>query len=34
MREAPVFHDSLLLRQFRLSVVPLTEPQYDWLTRD
>lgn len=31
MREAPVFHDSLLFRQFRLSVVPLTEEQYAWL---
>jgi len=34
MREAPVFHDSLLFRQFRLSVVPLTEQQYAWLTAD
>ena len=32
MREAPVFRDSILFRQFRLSVVPLTEAQYDWLT--
>jgi predicted RNA-binding protein with PUA-like domain len=32
MREAAVFHDSILFRQFRLSVVPLTEDQYDWLT--
>lgn len=32
MREAPVFKDSILFRQFRLSVVPLTEAQYDWLT--
>jgi predicted RNA-binding protein with PUA-like domain len=32
MREAPVFKDSILFRQFRLSVVPLTEEQYDWLT--
>jgi predicted RNA-binding protein with PUA-like domain len=31
MREAGVFHGSLLFRQFRLSVVPLTEEQYDWL---
>ena len=31
MREAPVFHDSLLFRQFRLSVVPLTDAQFDWL---
>jgi predicted RNA-binding protein with PUA-like domain len=32
MREAAVFKDSILFRQFRLSVVPLTEEQYDWLT--
>jgi predicted RNA-binding protein with PUA-like domain len=32
MRDAPVFKDSILFRQFRLSVVPLTEAQYDWLT--
>ena len=31
MREAAVFHGSLLFRQFRLSVVPLTDEQYDWL---
>lgn len=31
MREEPLFHDSLLFRQFRLSVVPLTDEQYDWL---
>ncbi len=31
MREAPVFEGSLLFRQFRLSVVPLTPEQYDWL---
>jgi predicted RNA-binding protein with PUA-like domain len=31
IREAPVFKDSLLFRQFRLSVVPLTDEQYDWL---
>ena len=31
MRESPVFHDSLLFRQFRLSVVPLSDEQYDWL---
>ena len=31
MREAGVFQGSLLFRQFRLSVVPLTEEQYDWL---
>jgi predicted RNA-binding protein with PUA-like domain len=32
MREASVFRDSILFRQFRLSVVPLTDAQYDWLT--
>jgi predicted RNA-binding protein with PUA-like domain len=31
IREAGVFKDSLLFRQFRLSVVPLTDAQYDWL---
>ena len=31
MRQAAVFHDSILFRQFRLSVVPLTDAQYDWL---
>jgi len=31
IRETPVFKDSLLFRQFRLSVVPLTDAQYDWL---
>jgi predicted RNA-binding protein with PUA-like domain len=31
IREAPVFHGSTLFRQFRLSVVPLTEEQYEWL---
>ncbi len=31
LREVPAFHDSLLFRQFRLSVVPLTDEQYDWL---
>ena len=31
MRETPVFADSLLFRQFRLSVVPLTDAQFDWL---
>jgi predicted RNA-binding protein with PUA-like domain len=31
MRDASVFKDSILLRQFRLSVVPLTDAQYDWL---
>ena len=32
IREATVFQGSILFRQFRLSVVPLTEEQYDWLT--
>ncbi len=31
MRASPLFADSLLFRQFRLSVVPLTDEQYDWL---
>ncbi|MEO6923706.1 MAG: EVE domain-containing protein [Bryocella sp.] len=31
IREAAVFQNSLLFRQFRLSVVPLTEAQFDWL---
>lgn len=31
IREAGVFKDSLLFRQFRLSVVPLTDAQFDWL---
>ncbi len=31
MREAGVFQGSLLFRQFRLSVVPLTDEQFDWL---
>ena len=26
-----VFQGSILFRQFRLSVVPLTQEQYDWL---
>ncbi len=31
MRDAPVFQGSILFRQFRLSVVPLSDEQYDWL---
>ena len=31
MRDSTAFHNSVLFRQFRLSVVPLTEEQYDWL---
>jgi predicted RNA-binding protein with PUA-like domain len=33
IRAAGVFQGSVMFRQFRLSVVPLTEEQYDWLTR-
>ena len=33
MRESPLFKDSLLFRQFRLSVVPLSDEQYNWLTQ-
>jgi predicted RNA-binding protein with PUA-like domain len=32
IREAAVFQGSILFRQFRLSVVPLSDEQYDWLT--
>ena len=32
LRTAPVFEGSILFRQFRLSVVPLTPEQYDYLT--
>jgi predicted RNA-binding protein with PUA-like domain len=31
IREEPLFKDSPLVRQSRLSVVPLTQAQYDWL---
>jgi predicted RNA-binding protein with PUA-like domain len=31
IRNAAVFQGSILFRQFRLSVVPLTDDQYDWL---
>jgi predicted RNA-binding protein with PUA-like domain len=31
IREAPVFQGSILFRQFRLSVVPLDDAQFDWL---
>ncbi len=31
IRESAVFQDSILFRQFRLSVVPLTPEQYDFL---
>jgi predicted RNA-binding protein with PUA-like domain len=32
IRTTAIFKDSILFRQFRLSVVPLTDAQYDWLT--
>ena len=32
IRAAGVFQGSVMFRQFRLSVVPLTDEQYDWLT--
>lgn len=32
IRQSAVFKDSILFRQFRLSIVPLTDAQYDWLT--
>ena len=32
IRSSSVFKDSIMFRQFRLSVVPLTDAQYDWLT--
>jgi predicted RNA-binding protein with PUA-like domain len=32
IRAASIFKDSILFRQFRLSVVPITDAQYDWLT--
>ena len=31
IRQAGVFQGSLLFRQFRLSVVPISDEQYDWL---
>ena len=31
IRDASVFHGSIMFRQFRLSVVPLDEAQFDWL---
>ncbi len=31
IREAAVFTRSIMFRQFRLSVVPLTDAQFDWL---
>jgi predicted RNA-binding protein with PUA-like domain len=32
VKEEPLFQDSALVRQGRLSVVPLTDEQYRWLT--
>lgn len=34
IREAGVFQGSIMFRQFRLSVVPLSEEQLDWLVHD
>jgi predicted RNA-binding protein with PUA-like domain len=31
IRDASVFQGSILFRQFRLSVVPLDDAQFDWL---
>jgi predicted RNA-binding protein with PUA-like domain len=31
LRAAPIFADSILFRQFRLSVVPISDDQYTWL---
>ena len=33
IRQQPIFQDSPLVRQSRLSVAPLDEAQYDWLVR-
>jgi predicted RNA-binding protein with PUA-like domain len=33
IKEHKLFADSPLVKQGRLSVVPLTEQQYDWLTK-
>lgn len=33
MKEEPLFRDSPLVRQGRLSVVPLTDEQYRWMTK-
>lgn len=32
IRESAIFKDSIMFRQFRLSVVPITDAQYDFLT--
>lgn len=31
IREAGIFQGSVMFRQFRLSVVPLSDEQFDWL---
>lgn len=31
IRDSAVFKNSIMFRQFRLSVVPLEDAQYDWL---
>jgi predicted RNA-binding protein with PUA-like domain len=33
IKEDKLFADSPLVKQGRLSVVPLTDPQYEWLTK-
>ncbi|MHB1936535.1 MAG: EVE domain-containing protein [Acidobacteriaceae bacterium] len=33
VKQEPLFRDSPLVRQGRLSVVPLTDEQYKWLTK-
>lgn len=33
VKEEPIFRDSPLVRQGRLSVVPLPDEQYKWLTK-
>lgn len=33
IRDNPLFEDSLMFRQFRLSVVPLTKDQFTWLVQ-
>ncbi len=34
IKQQPLFQTSPLVRQSRLSVVPLDEAQYDWIVRD
>ncbi|MBW8749672.1 MAG: EVE domain-containing protein, partial [Acidobacteria bacterium] len=33
IRDNPLFADSIMFRQFRLSVVPLTKEQFTWLVQ-